>query len=324
MASTWIAKPFSALTANELQAWAGMRNASLRAPSQTLAWAEASLTLGAGCHVIFSPESEISAVFILGEGHAECVNGPVFDWNALRSAEEQNELIGMCVHALLKSAPKTTSVSLRPRLEENELNLFEKRSAFPFDSVDRSATLEFDLQVESERRLLQSLGQRIRHEINRSLRAGSQTTIIDPVSGIVDFWGKVMPFYRSRGLWIPDLTWAQAMCRGPDVAIRIYRTVHPASGAEDQALVLKSGNRAYNLFSCSTRGEANLNLNALTQWTALRDQRASGVLKYDLNGILHPSASESGSFRGVDLHKRKFKGIEVRHSNPLIRFGDPV
>jgi hypothetical protein len=274
--------------------------------------------------VVFSPEREISAVFILSDGRAECVNGPVFSWATLRSAEEQNELIGMCVHALLKSSPRTTSVSLRPRLEEKELTLFERRSAFPFDSVDQSATLEFDLRIESEGRLRQSLGPRIRHEITRSLRAGAETAIIDPGSGIADFWGKVMPFYRKRGLWIPDLTWAQALCRGPDARIRIYRTVHPASGAEDQALVLKSGSRAYNLFSCSKRSEANLNLNALTQWTALCDQRAAGVLTYDLNGILHPSASEVESFRGVDLHKRKFKGIEIRHSNPLIRFGDPV
>jgi hypothetical protein len=323
MGATWIAKPVKSLSAGDLSAWQSLDWGPNLAPSQTPAWGRAGLILGVEPILVFSPERTVSALFFRNGSEAECVNGPVYDWTRIASPGEQNELIGMTVHALLQCRPEITRVTLRPRMAESDLEGFLGRSAFPADGVDRSATLMLNLDIRDEKTLFESLGPRIRHEVSRAERAGVITEVADTGSGIGPFWERCAKLYSAKQLWLPPLEWIQALMNTPDRGTFIVRSTHPSTGSLGELLIFSTGSRAFNLFAAETRAPdcPNLSLNAPAQWAATKVLRNLGIQTYDLNGISHPDAESTPGFEGVNAYKRKFKGREMRFAHPLLRFG---
>jgi hypothetical protein len=323
MGATWIAKPVKSLSAGDLSDWQSQDWGPNLAPSQTPAWGRAGLILGVEPILVFSPDRRISALFFRNGSEAECVNGPVYDWTKIASPAEQNELIGMTVHALLQCRPEITRVTLRPRMAESDLEQFLGRSAFPSDGLDRSATLTLNLDTPSEQTLFQSLGPRIRHEVSRAERAGVITEIVDTGLSIDLFWQRCATLYSARQLWLPPVEWIRALIHTPERGTFIIRSTHPSTGSLGELLVFSTGSRAFNLFAAETRAPhcPNLSLNAPAQWAAIKILRNLGIKTYDLNGISHPDAESAPGFEGVNTYKRKFKGREMRFAHPLLRFG---
>ena len=323
MGATWIAKPVKALTAGETAEWRCVEWGTNLAPSQTPAWGMAGLHLGVEPILVFSPERRISALFFRNGTEAECVNGPVYDWSRIETGTEQNELIGMTVHALLKCRPEITRVTLRPRMPADNLTPFLERSAFPEDGVDRSSTSIVNIESSSDSELFQNLGSRIRHEVRRSERSGVRSEILDTSSALDGFWQRCSELYRDKELWLPPIGWIRTLADQSQNGVSIFRSTHPTTGSLCEVMTFAVGTQAFNLFAAETRSPdcPNLSLNAVAQWEAIRTLRSQGIRAYDLNGIAHPMTETPGTFRGVDAYKRKFKGRLIEFAHPLIRFG---
>ncbi len=322
MGATWIAKPVKALSAGEIEDWYGLDWGPNLAPSQTPDWGLAGIHLGVEPILVFSPERRISALFLRSGTEAECVNGPVYDWSCNRTAAEQNELIGMTVHALIQCRPNITRVTLRPRLQEKDLDSFLEKSAFPTDGVDRSSTLRLKLDTPEEGGLFESLGSRIRHEVRRAIRDHSRAEHLDAKMAIDDFWNRCSSFYTKKNLWLPSREWIHQLLARPDSGALLIRAIHEPSQSTCELLAFPAGRCVFNLFAAESRSTScpNLSLNALAQWEAMRAFRARGYRTYDLNGISNPG-SHDPEFQGVDTYKRKFKGELLQFAHPLLRFG---
>ncbi len=323
MGATWIAKPVSALTTGELKEWHGVDWGPNLAPSQTPEWGTAGIQLGVEPILVFSPERRISALFFRKGSEAECANGPVYEWTRIDSATEQNELIGMTVHALLKCNPEITRVTLRPRMAEAELDPFLERTAFPADGVDRSSTMILSLQSPDESDLFQTLGPRIRHEVRRAGRSQVKTEQLDSASAMAPFWKRCSDLYSKKGLWIPPVDWIRSFVDHPDHGISIFRSTHLPTGSLCEVLVFEAGTSAFNLFAAESRTSdcPNLSLNASAQWEAIKTLHKLRLRTYDLNGVSHPDTETPEGFLGVDAYKKKFKGRSVRFAHPVLRFG---
>lgn len=324
MSALWIAKPVESLSNDEMETWTRIPLPDTLAPSQTPSWGFASRTLAVSSIMVFSPDRRVSALFTVDGDRAECVNGPVFDETLIQTSQDLNERISMAVHALLRCAPQVKEVCLRPRLKDQGLARFLDLLAFPVDGVERTATLEIHLSAAEDASFFQTLPSRIRHEINRCRHAGCEAEIVDGARGLSPFWNKLGAFYQQKGLWLPPEHWARALIDGPRSRCRIVRVRHIASESVCEILNFDAGSRTFNLFAYNDRTPLcpNLSLNILAQWEAMCQSRRMGMQTYDLNGILHPDESTPDTaYLGVDRHKRKFKGHEVRYSNPVIRFG---
>jgi hypothetical protein len=322
MGATWIAKPVMALSADEIDLWHSIDWGLNLAPSQTPAWGRAGTLLGVEPILVFSPERKTTALFFKKGNEAECVNGPVHDWSCLESATEQNELIGMSVHALLKCRSGISQVTLRPRMAEKDLGLFMEKSAFPADRVERSSTLTIPLETSDETTLFESLGPRVRHEVRRALRADVATEIHAAGKIIEPFWQRCSELYTKKQLWLPPLEWIRTLVDDPYQRASIIRSTHLPTGSLCEVLTVGTGTVGFNLFSSESRNPPypNLSLNAVAQWTTAKFLRESGFRIYDLNGIAHHDSQEPG-FRGVDAYKRKFKGRILEFAHPMLRFG---
>ncbi len=322
MGATWIAKPVRALSADEIDRWHTLDWGRNLSPSQTPAWGGAGKVLGVEPILVFSPERRISALFFTKGNEAECVNGPVHDWSIPGSATEQNELIGMTVHALLKCRPEVTQVTLRPRMTEVELGHFIERSAFPSDRVDRSSTMTIPLETPGESSLFESLGSRIRHEVRRAVRGEVTTEVHDAEKVIEPFWERCSDLYKKKALWLPPIEWIRSMVNDPHQRALFVRSLHLPTGSLCEVLSVSPGPVAFNLFSVESRNPScpNLSLNAVAQWTTAKILRERGLQAYDLNGIAHRDSQDSG-FTGVDAYKRKFKGRIIEFAHPMLRFG---
>ncbi len=322
MGATWIAKPVRALSADEIDRWHALNWGRNLSPSQTPAWGKAGRVLGVEPILVFSLERRISALFFVKGTEAECVNGPVHDWSSPGSATEQNELIGMTVHALLKCRPEVTQVTLRPRMADTEFGLFIERSAFPADRVDRTSTMTIPLEATGESTLFESLGSRIRHEVRRAVRGEVVAEVHEAAQVIEPFWERCSDLYTKKELWLPPIEWIRALVDDPHQRALIVRSLHLPTGSLCEVLSVSPGPVAFNLFSAESRDPScpNLSLNAVAQWTTVKTLRERGLQAYDLNGLAHRDAQDSG-FTGVDAYKRKFKGRILEFAHPTLRFG---
>jgi hypothetical protein len=322
MGATWIAKPVRALSTEEMDLWYSTDWGLNLSPSQTPAWGKAGTFLGVEPILVFSPERKTSALFFRKGSEAECANGPVHDWSQLESAAEQNELIGMTVHALLKCRPEVTQVTLRPRMTEEDLPRFIGRSAFPADRVEYSSTMILPIDGLDESTLFESLGPRIRHEVRRAIRAEVITEVYEAGSVIEPFWERCSELYAKKEIWFPPLEWMRSLVNEPQQRASITRSLHLPTGSLCEVLSVSTGPVAFNLFTAESRKTScpNLSLNALAQWTTAKILRERGLIAYDLNGIAHRDSRDPG-FTGVDAHKRKFKGRILNFAYPALRFG---
>jgi hypothetical protein len=205
---------------------------------------------------------------------------------------------------------------------EQDLCLFTERSAFPLDRVERSSTLAIPLDTPNETALFGSLGPRVRHEIRRALRAEVITEIREAERSIETFWSSCENLYKKKGLWLPPLEWVRLLIAEPHQRTFMVRSTHLPTGSFCEILTVVAGSTGFNLFTHETRnsGCPNLSLNAVGQWMTAKTLREKGLRFYDLNGIAHPESQDPG-FRGVDAHKRKYKGRILEFAHPVLRFG---
>lgn len=290
--------------------------------SQTPEWGRAAAELQTEAFLIFSPERRTSALFLVSGSEAECVNGPVLDWDRIHDSKDLNEQISMSVYALLQAAPGVSKVMLRPRLDQAQFERLQAGLAFPIDGVDRSCTLQIPIQA-SRKEQWRDLSPRIRHEVTRGLREGAVASRLELESGLEGFWERVSPFYRARNLVIPSLNWVRRLLdekggiSGDLISVR-----HESSQSLSEILVLQSGASGIYFYGHESRGRScpNISLNALAQWEALQWARERGASFYDLNGLRHPEATETADYLGVDRYKRKYRGQEIFYFNPRIVF----
>ena len=293
--------------------------------SQGIAWGQAIRATGGECFVVFSPERRVSALFMISGEEAECVNGPVMDWARAPSPQELNEQFGMVVYALHHSLPQIKSIRLRPRLSQEGLQFLQANLAFPIDRVDQARTLVILLESSIENQW-KALASRIRHEISRAQRAGVQVNSRDAKDRLNDFWEQVRVFYRSRGLYAPELSFIETLLQDSELRGQLISSVHEATQSVSEVLVIEYKGVGYYFYAHEIRGKEcpNLSLNACAQWEAMKTLISREVKAYDLNGILHPEnkGEEILGYVGVDAYKRKFKGEVVDYASPLICFGD--
>jgi len=321
--ASWIVKPVGALTPEEMKSWTDLSWMDMP-PSQTLAWGGAVEAVSGKGVIVFSRELRISALFIVSGLEAECINGPVMDWEAIRSSEILNQAIARVVHALVHANPDLVSIRLKPRLRSGPFGFLSDHLAFPVDRVDRSHTLMINLAPDEEAQWSQ-LPSRIRHEISRARKAGVQVSLHQDSEAIFSFWSGVRNFYGSRGLYAPEYSFVESLLFSdcPGLEGQVIRAEHPESGSFSELLLIHVGSRSYYFYAFDQRTETcpNISLNACAQWEAIREAARRGSLTYDLNGILKKGGADPGSFSGVDQYKRKFKGEEVEWFSPLICFG---
>jgi lipid II:glycine glycyltransferase (peptidoglycan interpeptide bridge formation enzyme) len=321
MNASWISKPLSRLTDEDRLLWqkTDFQNLPL---SQSLDWGHSVLSTGAQCILVFSPERKVSALFMIHAQKAECVNGPVLDWNSISSAQALNEQISMTVHALMKSTPGLTEIQLKPRLGTNEFEFLSRNLAFPIELTQEAATMLLQLET-NEKAQWDSLPSKIRHEINRAQNESIQIQSRPGHENLESFWEKASEFHHSKGLFIPDFSWANTLTKSKiDSVSTIHSALHPGSGSISECLVLRHRKHAVYLYAYEIRnaGLPNISMNALLQWEAMKNCIQEGCQVYDLNGISILSDPEGDNFSGVDQYKRKYKGEVVHYHSPLIRF----
>jgi hypothetical protein len=326
MSGTWIAKPLSSLNSTERSLFHRSQAPSLPL-SQTLEWGAAMGMTSGIPFLIFSPERRVSAIFLISGTDAECVNGPVLDWAAIRTGQELNEQVSMVVYALHQSNPALQSVRIRPRLSREQFEFMSANLAFPVDRVDQARTMILDLK-ETEEAQWRVLPPRVRSEISRSMRSGVQVSARSTEEGLSGFWESTRSFYQKRGLFVPGDEWVRSLLLGhsdPMIRSFLVEASHEESGSQAELLLLVCGGVGFYFFAHEKRSKTcpKLSLNICAQWEAIKTCIRAGVRQYDLNGVADPNqiAEEKGSFLGVDFYKRKFKGREVLYFNPMIRFG---
>ncbi len=327
MSGSWIAKPLGSLGTEERAMYRALYRPDFPL-SQSLEWGHAFSAPDRHPFVVFSPERKAASLFAVSRDgtEAECVNGPVLDWERIRDPRGLNEQISMSVFALHQAKPGLRSVRLRPRLGLPEFEFLREHLAFPLDRVDYARTMVLDL-ADSVDGQWRSLPSRIRSEIKRSHRHGVRVELVSDVEAIDDFWAKTRAFYHSRGLPIPDRDWIHGLLSGRGergIESDVITAFHEKSGSEASLLLLRFGGVGIYFFAHESRGLEcpNLSLNVSAQWEAMKACMGSGLRHYDLNGILPPKHGEGGvdPYQGVDFYKRRFKGREVEYCNPLIRF----
>ena len=326
MSASWIVKPIRDLSVDEIRQWNELRFA--QAPlSQTLAWGNAIESLNGNSVVVFSPERKVSAVYVIFEDEAECINGPILNWQSINNAEDLNEQISMAVYALHQGHPYLKTIKIRPRLDQKNFLFLAKNLAFPIDQTDLAQTMLIPIADSEQKQWLQ-IPPRVRHEINRATHAGVKTESIRFEDGISDFWRKTRSFYESRSLFMPEEPWIHALLNHQNESIlegEIIRASHTDSDSVSEILVLHTFDVSYYFYAHEQRSEncPNISLNACAQWAAIRSSLIKGSLYYDLNGTLHPehSSPDNNSYSGVDQYKRKFKGKELDYFSPVICFG---
>ena len=325
MIGSWIAKPLSSLGAEERSMYRALYRPDFPL-SQSLEWGHALSAPNRQPFVVFSPERRVAALFTVSGDEAECVNGPVLDWERIRDSKVLNEQISMSVYALHQAKPSLRSIRLRPRLGARDFEFLRDHLAFPIDRMEHARTMILDL-AHSESEQWMNLPPRIRSEIKRSARCGVRVES-SPAGGVVSgFWRKTRDFYLARGLPIPDENWIQSLLLGTGewgIESEVITAIHEESQSEASLLLLRFGGVGIYFFASEKRGPEcpNLSLNVCAQWEAVRVCIKAGLRFYDLNGILssRPKDGEMDPYRGVDFYKRRFKGREVEYCNPLIRF----
>ncbi len=326
MSATWIAKPLFSLQPRECSLFQGIIG-PLHPLSQTLEWASALQTSADVPFLVFCPERKISAVFLVSGTDAECVNGPVLNWERIHTARELNEQVSLVVYALHQSNPTLRNIRIRPRLLEEQYRFLNSNLAFPVDRVDEARTMILDLRENVQDQWF-ALPSRIRSEILRAERSGVQVSQKPFHEELNRFWSQTRDFYQKRNLFAPEETWLRALLLGhADSVLQpvLLEAIHPESGSQAEVLLLLFGKIGLYFFAHETRSEScpNVSLNACAQWEAIQICIRSGVRHYDLNGI-SASGADSGhrdSFQGVDFYKRRFKGREVSYFSPVICFG---
>jgi hypothetical protein len=328
MSASWIVKPVTDLSPAEREQWHSIRFSRIPL-SQTLAWAAAAESVSGNCILVFSPERKISALYLITGDQAECVNGPVLNWEHIRSPEDLNEQISMSVFALYQGCPWLQTIRIRPRLNQKNFLYLAKSSAFPIIQTDLAQTMLIELD-DSKEKMWDHLPARIRHEIHRARSSGVTTETLDLEHDLTQFWEKTREFYQSRGLFVPEEEWIRSLLythtsTGCDSA-QIIRASHPASGSISEILVLHTHDVSYYFYAHENRNEScpNISLNICAQWEAIQTAATLGATYYDLNGLLHPEhrSSENETYLGVDHYKRKFKGKEIEYFSPLITFSN--
>jgi hypothetical protein len=328
MSASWIVKPVSDLSPEEREQWHSIRFSRIPL-SQTLAWAAAAESVSGNCVLVFSPERKITALYLISGNQAECVNGPVLNWESIRSPEDLNEQISMSVFALHQGCPWLQNIRIRPRLNQKNFLFLAKNSAFPIIQTDLAQTMLIELD-DSKEKMWNQMPARIRHEIHRARSAGVITEIIDLENNLGQFWDNTRRFYQARGLFAPEERWIRALLsshtlNGCDSA-QIIRASHPASGSISEILVLHTHDVSYYFYAHENRNEScpNISLNACAQWEGIQSAATLGAAYYDLNGILHPEhqSAENETYQGVDFYKRKFKGKTLDYFSPLISFSN--
>ena len=333
MNASWIVKPVSDLTPDELEKWHALRFPRLPL-SQSISWAMAAQSVSGNCMLVFSPERKVSALYLISGDQAECVNGPILDWDRIRDHEDLNEQISMAVFALYQGCPWLQTIRIRPRLDQKHFLFLAKNLAFPIIQTDLAQTMVIELDNSDEKMWL-NLPARIRHEISRGRTAGVVTESIPIESHLSSFWDQTRKFYQKRNLFVPEESWIRSLLGSftadqsgviGEFSAQILRATHAASGSISEILVLHTHDVSYYFYAHETRSEScpNISLNACAQWEAIRSSANQGSLYYDLNGILHPEHrnAEHDSYAGVDRYKRKFKGKEIEYFSPLITFSN--
>ena len=228
----------------------------------------------------------------------------------------------MSVYALLQAAPGVSKVTLRPRLDQTQFERIQEGLAFPMDGVERSCTLQIPITSSPEEQW-KGLSPRIRHEVSRARREGATSSRLELESGLQGFWDRVSSFYRARHLVIPPFHWVRTLLEDrAGLTGELITVRHEGSESLSEILILQSGASVVYLYGHESRGMAcpNISLNALAQWEALQWARERGAAIYDLNGLRHPEATETGDYLGVDRYKRKYRGREIFYFNPRIVF----
>jgi hypothetical protein len=340
MSASWIVKPVSSLSKEEMGLWHSIRHTGTPL-SQTIAWASAAESLNGECIAVFSPERQVSAIYFISNEDAECVNGPILNWENIRTSDDLNEQISMAVFALFQGCPWLKSIRIRPRLDQKRFLFLAKNSAFPITQTDLAQTLLIPLD-DSPQKMWAQLPARIRHEVNRARSTGVKTETLDLKSNLSRFWNQIRDFYQSRNLFVPEEVWIRSLLthffdfsslsdpvNAPqltDQYAQIIRSSHPDSGSFSEILVLHLQDISYYFYAHEQRTEScpNISLNACAQWEAIQSAALQGSTYYDLNGVLHPDhqSPETETYRGVDTYKRKFKGKELDYFSPLITFSN--
>jgi hypothetical protein len=326
MEAIWIAKPVRALSQSEVDLWSKTEFEALPV-SQTLAWAAAAETLNGSGVLVFSPSRKITALFLVSGLAAECVNGPVLDWNSISTAADLNEQVSRVVYALLQAVPGLEQVRLRPRLMSGQYEFFKNSIAFPVGDLSKAQTMVLDLCSGFDEQWL-ALPSRIRHEVSRAKTAGVTVAQAQVREALPEFWKRVMKFYQERSLFIPDRTWIDSLLTNELSPLRseIWIASHEASNSHAGILVVHSGKSSHYFYAYEEKGPncPNISLNSCLQWEAIQGAIRAGSTTYDLNGILHRDHQMQGGdpdFKGIDQYKRKFKGREIEFHSPVIGFG---
>ncbi len=325
MGATWIAKPIAALNQSEIKLWKRLSHHNTPV-SQTLAWGKSIDSIHGKSILVFSPERNISGLFMIEGSRAECVNGPVLDWTSIQDASSLNEQVSLVVYALHQSHPQTTEVLLRPRLLESQFKFLEQHLAFPIEQCDQAQTMTLALKGD-EQSLFLSLPAKIRHEIKRAENSNIEYSVRDARENLENFWSRTVEFYQSKSLFIPPHEWIKSLITNSvdPISSSIITVRHQPSQSVSEIMILHLHGISFYFYAYEMRTEScpNISLNTYAQWQALCLSQTKGSHTYDLNGLLHPSqkSEDDHHYRGVDFYKRKFKGQELNYFSPLIQFG---
>ena len=313
----WIAKPLSALTANELLAWSQV---SKTAPiAQTLDWGRAIAAVGGSTYLVFSPEENVGGLVFSTDRRAfECINGPLLSWDSPSAAPRQLATFAMAVSKL---APTFSSLTLRPRWDSE---LAEKRlSGLPIAlaKTDRAATWVVPVAPTNAK---QEAGftRRFRRTLRHSQSASAEITWVPletPESpALTSFVEKLRVFAKAHQFFAPELPWFKALIGTRDT-LRFFHLTARTRDRSTQLLIALHGPRAHYLFGfdeASVASASRISTAALAHLRALEELRRLGVREYDLNGFAE--GLEAGdSYFGVCEFKRGLGGSIERYVQPV-------
>ena len=323
----WIAKPLQKLSLEEQAQYRTLYTPQTPL-SQTLAWGKAIETAQGNVITVFSPDQCAFALYHFNnEELAECTNGPCLNWNLIQDQQKLEQMLSTLVYAFHQAKPKVKKIKIKPRLEEAQFQFLEKNLSFPIDLIEKTQTLLVPvLQNEEDR--WRHLSPRIRSEIKRSQKQDLVITTSEGIDGIELFWAELEKFYQLKKLFLPPLHWIQTfLIEGKKCGIESQRIKVEEKNSQSfcEILVLHFQSNSYYFFAHETRTPQcpKVSLNVIAQWEALRCASQNKTINYDLNGVLHPEQSEDQktSYSGVDLYKRKFKGVLLNRLSPEIGFG---
>ena len=323
----WIAKPIHELSIEDRLNWnriqADRYKEGWEIPlAQTLAWAEASQTLGARAYALFNSERRYTAI-ILAKANTqktgiefECVNGPLINWDTFDTAQE----FAVLAQKISELHPRFESLSFLPRwLEENHLI---RRSRIPFEIFQsmRASTLLLKLPTSTEE-VTKLYSSRLQRTVTRSKREPHLTydwREVNPQE-IAEFAPRMAYFGKKMGFAIPPVSWFLSLHQAThrDTSLRLYLASVESSRAGAHHCIATWQNQAHYLFGHSWRESpcpAAFSPAALAHDLSLRQLIQIGITEYDLNGD-----SNERHYATVHEFKSQFNAERINYWIPEFR-----